>query len=390
MKAIVNTKLILIDRMIWDGVVLMGDGKILRFGSAKEVDIPESCEKIDAGGLYTGPGFVDIHTHGGGGFWFHENPAEAAAHFLSHGETFILPALYFNLTLEEYLAGIRCIRRAIEQKQGAARAIGGINMEGPYLNPGYGADKQHNPWQGPVDKNRYSALLDAGRDLFKIHCVAPEREGVEEYVRAAAGPGVVFSVAHSEAYPDRLEPLLRYGLRLITHFNDATGAVARYPEVRGVGPDEFALLQSDMYTELICDSRGVHVDPWMLRLVLKIKGRERVILVSDSTEFNGPDPVTFEPAPDLKYDFDEQIAGSCLTLDAACGNMMRHTGAGLCDVFRFAALNPAVLLGLEYEIGCIREGARANLVVVDDTVTVKRVFLEGEAVFGPAPAADHP
>jgi N-acetylglucosamine-6-phosphate deacetylase len=382
MKAIVNTKLILSDSLIWDGAVLFDKGRIVDAGPADRISIPENCERTDAGGLYTGPGFVDIHTHGGGGHWFHEEPEEAAAHFLSHGETFILPALYFNLTAAEYLAAIGVLRGAIQGKKGAARAIGGINMEGPYLNPAYGADKLRNPWQGPIDKTRYMPLLEAGREFFKIHCIAPEREGIEEYVRAAAGPGVVFSVAHSEAYPDRLEPLVRYGLKLITHFNDATGAVIRYPEVRGVGPDEFALLRGDMYTEIICDSQGVHVDPWMLRMVLRIKGRDRIILISDSTEFNGPDPVTFKGAPDLKYDFDEQIAGSSLTLDAACRNMIRHTGAGICDVFRFAALNPAALLGMEYEIGCIRKGARANLVLVDDTITVKQVFLEGEKVFG--------
>jgi N-acetylglucosamine-6-phosphate deacetylase len=382
MKAIVNTKLILIDSLAWDGVVLFDNGRIVDAGSADRISIPENCERIDAGALYTGPGFVDIHTHGGGGHWFHEEPEEAAAHFLSHGETFILPALYFSLTAAEYLAAIGVLRGAIQGKKGAARAIGGVNMEGPYLNPAYGADKFRNPWQGPIDKARYMPLLDAGREFFKIHCIAPEREGIEEYVRDAAGPGIVFSVAHSEAYPDRLEPLIRYGLKLITHFNDATGAVVRYPEVRGVGPDEFALLRGDMYTEIICDSQGIHVDPWMLRMVLQIKGRDRIILISDSTEFNGPDPVSFKGAPDLKYDFDEQIAGSSLTLDAACRNMIRHTGAGICDVFRFAALNPAALLGMEYEIGCIRKGARANMVIVDDTIMVKQVFLEGEKVFG--------
>jgi N-acetylglucosamine-6-phosphate deacetylase len=379
-KAIVNTKLVLIDSLVWDGAVLFDRGKIVDFGPVDRVRIPENCEQIDAGGLYTGPGFVDIHTHGGGGHWFHEEPEEAAAHFLSHGETFILPALYFNLTQEEYLRAIETVRKAIERKKGAARAIGGINMEGPYLNPAYGADKLHNPWQGPIDKARYLPLLEAGRGFFKIHCIAPEREGIEEYVRDAAGPGIVFSVAHSEAHPDRLEPLMPYGLKLITHFNDATGAVIKYPEVRGVGPDEFSLLKTGMYTEIICDSQGVHVDPWMLRMVLQIKGRERIILISDSTEFNGPDPVTFKGAPDLKYDFDEQIAGSSLTLDAACRNMIRHTGAGICDVFRFASLNPAALLGMEYEIGCIRKGARANFVITDDRIGVKSVYLEGEKV----------
>ena len=380
MKAIVNTKIILPDSIIWDGVILFNHGKIVEFGPEDKISIPDNCEHINAGANYTGPGFVDIHTHGGGGYWFHEEPEQAAAHFLSHGETFILPAIYFNLTQAEYLTAIDRIRKAIEGKKGAAGAIGGINMEGPYLNPAYGADKLYNPWKDPVNKEQYQPLLDAGRGFFKIHCIAPEREGIEAYVRDAAGPGTVFSVAHSEAYPELLEPLLRYGLKLITHFNDATGAVVRYPEVRGVGPDEFSLLNTNMYNEIICDSEGVHVDPWMLRMVLKIKGREKIILVSDSTEYNGPDPVTFKGAPDLKYDFDEQIAGSSLTLDAACRNMIKHTGAGICDVFHFSSLNPATLLGMEYEIGCIRKGARANFVIVDDMIRVKSVYLEGEKV----------
>ncbi|MDR2049022.1 MAG: amidohydrolase family protein [Treponema sp.] len=380
MTAIINTKLVLTDALVWNGVILFDNGIITGFGPAETTPVPEGCEVIDAGGLYTGPGFVDIHNHGGGGYWFHEEPEKAASHFLSHGETFILPALYFNLTKEQYLGAIARIKTAIGEKRGAARAIGGIYMEGPYLNPGYGADRLSNPWQGAITKADYAPILEACRGIARIHCIAPERDGIEEYVKAAAAPGVVFSVAHSEAYPVCLEPLLRYGLKLITHFNDATGAVVRYPEVRGVGPDEFALLESGMYTELICDSQGVHVDPWMLRMVLRVKGKERIILITDSTEFAGPDPVSFKGAPDLKYDFDEGIAGSSLTMDAACRNMMAHTGAGICDVFRFAALNPATLLGLEYEIGAIRAGARANLVIVDDMIRVQKVFLDGEAV----------
>jgi N-acetylglucosamine-6-phosphate deacetylase len=380
MKAIVNTKLVLTNALVWNGVILFDNGIITGFGPAETTPVPEDCEVIDADGFYTGPGFVDIHNHGGGGYWFYEEPEKAAAHFLSHGETFILPALYFNLTKEQYLDAIAVIKNAINGKKGAARAIGGVNMEGPYLNPAYGADKLSNPWQGAITKADYAPILEACRGIARIHCMAPERDGIEGYVKDAAGPGVVFSVAHSEAYPDRLEPLVRYGLKLITHFNDATGAVVRYPEVRGVGPDEYALLESGMYTELICDSQGIHVDPWMLRMVLAAKGREKIILITDSSEFNGPDPVSFKGAPDLRYDDHEEIAGTCLTMDAACRNMIQHTGAGICDVFRFAALNPATLLGLEYEIGAIRVGARANLVIVDDMIQVKKVFLSGEAV----------
>ena len=85
MTAIVNTKLVLTDALVWNGVILFDNGIITGFGPAETTPVPEGCEVIDAGGLYTGPGFVDIHNHGGGGYWFHEEPEKAAAHFLSHG-----------------------------------------------------------------------------------------------------------------------------------------------------------------------------------------------------------------------------------------------------------------------------------------------------------------
>jgi N-acetylglucosamine-6-phosphate deacetylase len=375
MKAIVNTKLILIDSIIWNGVVLFDEKGIIEYGNAEKITIPEGTEIIDAGGNYTGPGFVDIHAHGGGGYWFHEYPEKAAYHFLKNGETTVLPALYFNLSLDEYLEGIAKVREAMQV--GAGRIIGGIYMEGPYMNPKYGADQENNKWKGAIDKNQYMKLLEAGRDIIKVWCIAPEREGIEEFVSDAKGPGVIFSAAHSEAYPDDVFKFLPDGLKLETHFNDATGAVVKYPEVRGVGIDEAALLNDNIYIELICDSEGVHVDPYMLRLAVKVKGRDKIILISDSTEFDGPEPTTFKPAPDLKYDFDEGIAGSALTLNMACQNMMKHTGAGICDVFRYASLNPAILLGMEDRIGRIKKGAKANLIIVDDMINIKSVILDG-------------
>jgi N-acetylglucosamine-6-phosphate deacetylase len=219
--------------------------------------------------------------------------------------------------------------------------------------------------------------VEAGRGLVKIWCIAPERDGIDAFVAAAKG-GVVFSAAHSEAAPWQVFRFVDDGLVLQTHHTNATG-VKSGGGMRGAGVDEAVLLNDDIYAELICDSMAVHVKPDMLRLALKVKGRDRIILISDSSEFDGQ-PLEAGGPPDLNFDSEGGLAGSKLTLDRACANMMKHTGAGICDVFRFASLNPARLLGMQGEIGCIRRGARANLVIVDDMVNVKKVIFEGTPV----------
>jgi N-acetylglucosamine-6-phosphate deacetylase len=130
---------------------------------------------------------------------------------------------------------------------------------------------------------------------------------------------------------------------------------------------------------MICDSRGIHVDPYMQRLVRRIKGEDRLVLISDACVFDGPQPEGYEGVNDLCFDWMGEIAGSKLTLDVACRNMMKHTGASLVDVFNFASYNPAKCYGMT-DRGEIAVGKRADLVVVDYKMNVKQVFLKGESV----------
>jgi len=221
-------------------------------------------------------------------------------------------------------------------------------------------------------------IRKAGKDV-RVWVVAPEREHIEEFVRDAkeANPEVRFSVGHSEASPQQIEALMPYGLCIGTHHTNATGDRIFYPEVRGVCVDEAVNYNRDIYAELICDSRGIHVDPYMQRLIRKIKGDDRLILISDACWFQGPTPEGYDGVTDLCFDFEGEIAGSKLTLEVACRNMMKHTGASIVDVFKFASYNPSRAVGF-LDRGEIAVGKRADLIFVDHKMNVSTVMLGGK------------
>ena len=215
MTAIINATLVMRDHLIPGGVLLMEDGKITAFGESRKLEIPEGCKIIDAEGKYVGPGFVDIHTHSDGKVFFYDDP-KAVGHHLKHGTTTILAALYFSMTTEEFVDAMGKIREAMKDPD--CRNLCGIYMEGPYMNPKFGCDKEHNPWVGPVDREKYQPVIDAGYDLVKVWGLAPERENILQFVQdvKAKNPAAVFSVAHSEAAPQEVEALMPYGLRIGT------------------------------------------------------------------------------------------------------------------------------------------------------------------------------
>ena len=379
MIAIKNAILVMRDHYIPDGVLLIENGKIASFGEARKMTIPEGCEVIDAEGAYVGPGFVDIHTHSDGRIFFQDDPVVACQHHLRHGTTTLLPALYFSMDTAAYVQAIGFLKESMKKKECAN--IGGFYMEGPYLNPKFGCDKENNPWKGPVDAEKHLPIIEAAGDLVRVWAVAPERENILSFVLDAkkANPSVVFSVAHSEAEPYQVEALIPYGLKIGTHHLNATGTLQKYPECRTPCVDETVYMNREIYAELICDSRGIHVDPYLLRLTRRIKGDDRVILISDAYACDGPIPEGYDDVDDINFDHMGEIAGSKMTLDISCRNMIKHTGASIVDVFKFASYNPAQVTGF-YDRGEIAVGKRADLVFVDHLMKVKRVMMEGETV----------
>ena len=169
-----------------------------------------------------------------------------------------------------------------------------------------------------------------------------------------------------------------YGLCIGTHHTNATGDLPKYPECRGVCVDEAVRYNREIYAELICDRVGIHVDPYMLRMTRRIKGDDRIILISDACVYDGPVPgEEYAEATDINFDYAGEIAGSKLTLIEACRNMMKHTGASIVDVFNYASYNPAKAVGFT-DRGEIRRGLKADLVVVDYKLQIKNVILNGK------------
>ena len=378
MTYIVNANLVLENGILWDAALAMENGRIAGFGT--DLVVPADAQVIDARGQYVGPGLVDIHVHGGNGYSNTLNPLDAAAYFLDHGTTTMLASPSYSEPFDLFLQEIRTVNAARKQDRQAAKAIGGFYMEGPYMNVKYGSGSWRNPWNKPIDPAEYQALVDEAGDFARVWAVAPEREGLEPFLSYArkVNPNVKFAIGHCEATPSQIRKLKRWGLTLQTHSMNATGRLPVPGGTRGAGPDEYCLIDPDIYTELICDFWGSHVSADIQRLMLHCKGVDKVVLITDCTNADGKNPPNLAHVTDVNFDERSELSGSRLTMDQCCRNIMTHTNSGIAQAFLMGARNPARAIGMDDEIGTIEIGKKANLIIVNDRFRVDTVILEGE------------
>lgn len=375
--AITNCQIVLEDGILWDGTLLVSGDRIAEVGSRGEVVIPEGVATVDAGGKYLGPGFVDIHVHAGGGYNTCFDTVPAARYFLSHGETTIFPTVSYGFNFEKFLNAIRGAKNGMR----SAPNVRGIYMEGPYINPDFGAGSRSNPWRHGILEEEFKKLVDEAGDKVRVWAIAPELEGISEFVKYAreVNPDVVFAVGHSKAAPTEIKALGKFRPTIQTHTMNATGKSTTIAGTPGYGPDDYCLKTDEVYCEMISDSRGIHLNREIQQLILHAKGVDKVILISDSTVYNGEAPTAFlAEIPDLNFNSVGDLAGSKLTLDLACRNVMSHTRVGITEAFLMASRNPARAVGLDGELGTVEVGKRADLVIVDDKFAVSEVILGGK------------
>ena len=376
--AIKNCRLVLEDEMIDGGTILLSGDKILAFGKAEEIGIPSGIEVIDAQNNYVGPGFVDIHVHGAGfGRDTSFNTVEAAEYFLSHGETTILATPWYSMDASRMLEAVKSIKENI----GKTKNVRGIYFEGPYTNPNYGASSKTNPWRHGIIDDEYKPIVDEAGKLACVWVVAPEREGILEFIKYAksVNPDAVISVGHSEATPAEIRALGEYAPTLETHAMDAVGKTRTPSGAQLYGPDEYCLVNDNVICELICDSGGLHVHDDMLKLLLHCKGVGGVALVTDSASSkSGETPKEFAHIKDVNFNPSGELAGSRLTMDVALKNVIEHAGVSVREAFIMASSNPARAIGMFDTVGSIAVGKRADLVILDGMLNVKDVIIGGE------------
>lgn len=356
------------------GAIVVENGRIAAIErSARDGDLPEQV--IEAG--IVSPGFIDLQVNGGFGVDVDDRPEtfrELARRLPESGVTSYLPTLISSLP-DVYAPVFDAFETAMNAP--GTRALG-LHLEGPFLAP---ARKGAHP----------IAALEAASDglferiadptLVALMTLAPERAGALVRIRGLRERGILVSLGHTDATVEQFTAGVDAGARMATHlFNAMSPFGHRAPGVIGA-----ALVEDRVAVGLIAD--GIHSHPSAVQLAIRAKGVERVALVTDMMAaagmpagtylLGGQDVTTDGIAARLP---DGTLAGAILLMNDAIRNVVAWTGIGLADALRMATEVPARLLGRD-EIGQLRVGAQADLVLVDRNLTVQRTIIGGEAFF---------
>ncbi|MBA4310349.1 MAG: N-acetylglucosamine-6-phosphate deacetylase [Chlorobiaceae bacterium] len=378
--ALVGGKIITPFRIIKNGAIVIEDGLITEIGKTPDIEIPDQCEVIDISGRIVTPGFVDLLVHGGGGYGFSDSNLSSieniSQYFLSNGSTTVLASLYAKPT-QQLLDDLTRVSDFIIANPDSN--IYGIHMEGPYLNKELkGAMNENYLWTPSVES--WEAMWEASKGLIKIMTIAPELPGAIDVMRAAARKGVVLSIGHSMASYEQVEVAIDNGAAHVTHmFNAMSPFHHRTP-----GVVLSALLRNELKIELIADN--LHVHPAVMEFLLKLKGANGIILITDSIRAGGMHEGEYEFADQKIFMKDHRaflpdgtLAGSTLTLNMAIRNMVESANAKITDAVRMASLNGAKVLHTKK--GILAVGKEADVVVMDNDYEVELTIKKGKIVF---------
>ena len=363
--------------------LVVRDGRIAAI--VPEADAPEGA-RVDAGGQYVSPGFIDLHVHGGWGYDLLDGSVEAylepARQHARHGTTAMTPSLA-AAPLSDYERAVRAYRAALPLNTDGAQFLG-LHFEGPFLAPAkVGAQDPASILQPAAEQ--YLPLLDAFPEIVRMSA-APELAGAFGLGDELRRRGIVASIAHTDASCACCEEAFRHGYSLMTHFYCAMSTVSKRGFRRYAGAVEAGYLQ-DFDIEAIAD--GNHLPDDLLRMVYRLKGPDRVALCTDSIRATGlPDGEYIQGSLEngIKFVVENgvalrpdhgSLAGSAATTDRLVRTMARV--AGIPDAVRMMTATPARILGLPAK-GRLAPGCDADIVLFDDNVTVSRVFIGGKEV----------
>lgn len=381
-----NGRVALPDRVVESGSVLVEDGHIARIVEGKTADLTAALV-LDCEGLTLLPGFIDIHIHGAIGvdtMGASASDLQRVSEFLAtEGVTAWMPTLV-PAREEEYERSVSEIETLmIRQNQSpapGARAVG-VHYEGPFVNTAQCGALHSQYFKSYAEPSDLDFLKLPARKSVKMTTLAPEIDGGVSLIKELSSRGWVVSIGHTRATVETLDEAFAAGARHMTHFMNAMPPLHH----RSPGPVGWGLSRDDISCDVIAD--GIHLDPLMLRLLLKTKGADRLSLISDAIAAAGKGDGEYQIWGETiavkngrTSNAQGSIAGSVISmLDAV--RMMRSVGASEVEVASMASTNPARVLGIDRDRGSIESGKRADLVALDERVNARLTIVGGQVVF---------
>ena len=366
---------------LFDGYLYLDGDKICALtGECREAD-----ECYDYTGRYVSAGFIDIHTHGAGDHAFMNSSVEEVVKgcnfHLAHGTTTILPTVSAApfATMRE---AVICIDGAMKSDDCRANVIG-AHLEGPYLSAKQ-AGAQSPDFITPPVREDYVSLVEEYGESIARWSYAPENDEGGEFCKYLTEHGIIASAGHTDAVYDDIKVAMDNGCKLVTHLYSCTSTITRVGGFRRLGVIESAYLRDDMYVEIIADGKHLPID--LIKLIIKIKGADKVALITDSLSIAGTD-VKSGVMSGVHFIVEDGVckladrsafAGSVATADMLIRVLTRECGYDVPFAVKMLTEIPAKILNVNK--GALACGKDADVIVFDGDVKVSDVFVMGEKV----------
>ncbi len=376
-------KLMLVNGRVFDGYQFIGYKDILIEGNkvaGLQDQISSDCGRIDVKDMIVCPGFIDLHTHGALGWDFtnanSDGLSKVCYFFGEHGVTNFLATAH---TAESQK--IRsCLRQIalFKEKKHVYDNILGVHLEGPFINEKRKGAMNEQYIRLPSIEN-YDELVSGYEDIIKTITLAPEMTGAPQLIKYLKARGIYVSLGHSAATYDETLEAVNYGANRATHLFNAMSALNhREPGIAGGVLD-----CRDVFVEMIAD--GNHLHPAVIRLVYKIKGPDRCVIVSDSVEPAGLEDGEYNIGGKTVVMKDQicrqkgsdTLCGSTITLDQSVRNLITM-GIDMEGALKMVTSNPAAAIGLKDKKGELKPGCDADIVVLDKNLNVVLTIIRGE------------
>ena len=367
--------------------VLHGFGIKIKDGKIVDLNLEHLLEDtgqevIDGGGNYLSPGFIDIHNHGNSGYDVMDSTEEAldkmGEFHLSNGVTSYLGTIITS----SYDDMMRAIENIVDYKNKANISnLLGIHLEGPFFDIGQKGAQPEEFIKLP-DLNDIENMLELSKGKLKMLSLAPELKGALEIIEKLKNNNVAVAMAHTNSTFESAKKAIDHGVTIATHlYNGMRSFNHREPGVIGA-----SLTDDRVYCELIYDR--IHLHDAAVNIALKMKGFDKIILVSDAMMAAGLEDGEYQLGNQKVYVKEGaarlasgNLAGSTLNLQEAVYNMVKFLDLPIHEVVKMATLNPAKAINMVREIGSIRVGKRADLIIFDDNIEIKHAIVGGNLIW---------